>query len=266
MRRRDFIGVVCGVALVSPCDAQVQQPGKVWRIGHVLVNPPERGGAIRVQALEKELGDFGDVRGQNIELLHRFPGSQPDKVEEVIISLLPQIDLLVVWGTIGGVAAKRVAAGVPTVFVSVGAPVEIGLVQSLAHPGGNMTGITFEASTDTYGKRLQILKEIVPDLKRAAVLRAVGDPNVGFAMTSLEQAAPELGVSLVSIDMESIDDLESAFAQIKSRDVGAVLEIAGALTFNLGAETADRALGTHLPLCSAFRETVMAGGLELYPF
>jgi putative ABC transport system substrate-binding protein len=159
------------------------------------------------------------------------------------------------------VAAKRVTSGVPTVFVSVGAPVEIGLVQSLSHPGGNMTGISFEAATETYGKRLQLLKEIVPDLKRVAVLRAVGDPNVGFAMTSLEAAAPELGVSLVSVDMRSADDLESAFAEIKHSDVGAVLEIAGALTFNLGAETADHALGAHLPLCSAFRETVMAGGL-----
>jgi putative ABC transport system substrate-binding protein len=182
-------------------------------------------------------------------------------LQEVISSLLPQIDLLVVWGTVGAVAAKKVASGMPTVFVSVGAPVEIGLVQSLAHPGGNMTGITFEAATGTYGKRLQILKEIVPDLKRVAVLRAVGDPNVGFAMTSLEEAAPELGVSLVSVDMKSADDLDLAFAKIKNSDVGAVLEIAGALTFNLGAETAHHVMAAHLPLCSAFRETVMAGGL-----
>ncbi len=211
------MGVVCGVALASPCGAQPQQPGKVWRIGHVLVNPPERGGAIRVQALEKELADLGDVQSRNIDLLHRFAGPQQEKLQEVISSLSPQIDLLVVWGTVGGVAAKRVASGVPTVFVSVGAPVEIGLVQSLAHPGGNMTGITFEAATGTYGKRLQILKEIVLDLKRVAVLRAFGDPNVGFAMTSLEEAAPELGVSLVSVDMKSADDLEFSIRQNQSQ-------------------------------------------------
>ncbi len=198
MRRRDFIGVICGVVFAAPCNAEAQQPGKVWRIGHVLSDLPERG-AIRVQALEKGLADLGDVQGRNIELLHRFAGPQPEKLQEVISSLLPQIDLLVVWGTVGGVAAKRVTSGVPTVFVSVGAPVEIGLVQSLSHPGGNMTGISFEAATETYGKKLQLLKEIVPDLKRVAVLRAVGDPNVGFAMTSLEAAAPELGVSLVPL-------------------------------------------------------------------
>ncbi|MBV9815542.1 MAG: hypothetical protein JO229_07305, partial [Alphaproteobacteria bacterium] len=128
--------------------------------------------------------------------------------------LLPEIDLLVAWGTIGGVAAKELAGGVPTVFVSVGAPVEIGLVRSLAHPGGNMTGISFEAATETYGKRLQLLKEIVPALQRVAVLRAVSDPNVGFAMPSLEAALPELGVTLVSVDIESADDLDPAFAKI----------------------------------------------------
>jgi putative tryptophan/tyrosine transport system substrate-binding protein len=153
------------------------------------------------------------------------------------------------------------AGGMPTVFVSVGAPVEIGLVQSLAHPGGNMTGLTFEAATETYGKRLQILEEIVPDVKCVAVLRAVGDPNVGFAMTSLDRIAPELGVTLIPVDLKSTDDLETAFAKIKDSQAEAVLAIAGALTFTVGPEIADRALAAHLPLCSPFRETVIAGGL-----
>jgi putative tryptophan/tyrosine transport system substrate-binding protein len=174
---------------------------------------------------------------------------------------LPEVDLLVAWGTIGGVAAKELAGNVPTVFVGVGAPVEIGLVQSLARPGGNMTGTTFEAAAETYGKRLQILKEIVPDLKRAAILRAVGDPNVGFAMKSLDEAAPELGVALVPIDIRSADDLEAAFTKIKKSEVEGVLAVGGALTFQVGAEIADRALAARLSLCSAFKETTMAGGL-----
>jgi putative ABC transport system substrate-binding protein len=155
MRRRDFIGVIYCAALALPCGAVAQQPGKVWRIGDVVSITPELGG-ILAQALERHLADLGYLQGRDIVLLHRFSGPQPNKVQEVIVSLLPQIDLLVAWGTIGGVAAKKLAGGVPTVFVSVGAPVEIGLIQSLAHPGGNMTGITFEAGTETYGKRLQI--------------------------------------------------------------------------------------------------------------
>ena len=124
-----------------------------------------------------------------------------------------------------------------------------------------MTGVTFEAATETYGKRLQILKEIVPNLKRVAVLRAVGDPNVGFAMTSLDGAASELRVTLVPVDIKSAADLETAFTNIKNSEVEAVLAIAGGLTFTVGPEIADRALAARLPLCIPFRETVIAGGL-----
>jgi putative ABC transport system substrate-binding protein len=254
------MGVICGAALASPGNVEAQQSGKVWRIGEVAAYTPERGAAL-AQGIEQGLADLGDVHGRNIVLTARFTEPQPDKVREAIASLLAEIDLLVAWGTIGGVAAKELAGNVPTVFVGVGAPVEIGLVQSLAHPGGKMTGVSFEAATETYGKRLQILKEIVPDLKRAAVLRAVGDPNVQFAMISLNRAAPQLGVALVLVDIKSGDDLETAFTQIKDSEVGAVLGIAGALTFTVGAEIADRALAAHLPFCSAFKETVNAGGL-----
>jgi putative ABC transport system substrate-binding protein len=260
VRRRDFIGAIFGASLARPWAADAEQPSKVWRIGDVLPFTPERG-AYLAQALEQGLTDLGDVQGHNIVLSQRFSGPQPDKVQQVIVSLLPQIDLLVVRGTMGGTAAKKVAGTVPTVFVSVGAPVEIGLVKSLSHPGGNMTGTTFEAAAETYGKRLQILKEIVPDLKRAAVLRAVGDPNVGFAMTSLDGAAPELGVTLVPVDIKSADDLETAFINIKKSEVQALLAIAGVLTFTIDAEIAGRALAANLPLCSTFRETVIAGGL-----
>jgi putative ABC transport system substrate-binding protein len=138
--------------------------------------------------------------------------------------------------------AKKIGGNVPTVFVSIGAPVEMGLVQSLAHPGGNMTGITFEAATETYGKRLQILKEIVPDIKRAAVLGAAGDAVVGFAMTSLDRAAPELGVTLVPVEIKSADDLKPAFAKIKESGAEAVIVITGGLTYTIGTQIADLAL------------------------
>ena len=144
MRRRDFIGVIYGVALASPLGAAAQQQGKVWRIGDVGTSTPEQGEPY-ARALEQRLADLGYVQGRNIVLLHRFAGAQMDKIEEAINSLVPQIDLLVIWGN-AAIAAKKVAEGVPTVFISIGYPVELGLVQSLAHPGGNMTGITAEAA------------------------------------------------------------------------------------------------------------------------
>jgi putative ABC transport system substrate-binding protein len=258
MTRRDFIAGIYAAAVALPLGAAAQQPGKIWRIGHVLTGVPEPAG-IFVQALEQRLADLGYVQGRNIVLLHRFAGSQPDKNRDVITSLLPQIDLLVVWGE-AAIAAKKWAGGVPTVFISIGFPVELGLVQSLAHPGGNMTGITSEAALETSGKRLQILKEIVPDLKRVAVLHPADDP--AFVEQSWQDlASHELGLTVVRVDIKSADDLDASFASIKESEAGALIAARSTLTFMLGKQIADLALAAHLPSCFPFRQAVMAGGL-----
>ena len=259
MRRREFIGAVYAATVVLPFGAAAEQPGKLWRIGNVYNSTPELVGRL-AQALEHRLADLGDVQGGNIVLLNRFAGPRPDKLQEVISLLATQVDALVVWGTSAGMAAKKIGGNVPTVFVSVGAPVEMGLVQSLAHPGGNMTGVTFEAATKTYGKRLQILKEIVPDLKRVAVLRPVDDP--AFVEKPLQDlAAREFGVTLLPVGIKSADDLEAAFASMKKDGAQAVMPTRSSLTFNLGKEIADLALAGHLASCYPFRQAVMAGGL-----
>jgi putative tryptophan/tyrosine transport system substrate-binding protein len=259
MRRRDFITSISAVALASPYRVAAQQPGKVWRIGDLHANP--RGvGEIYAQALEQSLAVLGYVQGRNIVLLARYSGWQREEMREAIISLLPEVDLLVVWGN-AAIEAKELARAVPTVFISVGYPVELGLVQSLAHPGGNMTGITAEAELETNGKRLQILKEIVPDLKRVAVLRDVEIRSWGFEWTALDQAAHELGLTLVFVDIKSADDLEGAFASMKKGGAEALFVTRTAVTFNAGKQIADLALAARLPSCHAFREAVMAGGL-----
>ena len=235
MRRRDFIVVICGAALTLPFGAGAQQPGKVWRIGDVTVSGFERGQSS-AQALEQRLADLGYVQGRNIVLLHRLSDPQPDKIAEAIVSLVPQIDLLVVWGT-AAIAAKKLAGGVPTVFITVGFPVELGLVESLAHPGGNMTGIASEAALEINGKRLQILKEIVPDLKRVAVLRdATRTRSWGFEWAGLDQAARELRLTLVYIDIKSADELETAFASMNKSGAEALFATRTALMSAAGKQ------------------------------
>jgi putative ABC transport system substrate-binding protein len=178
-----------------------------------------------------------------------------------ILEVLDDADVLVVGGTIGGVAAKQATSTVPVVFISVGAPVDIGLVESLARPGGNMTGVTFEAATETYAKRLQILAEIVPNVSRVAALGAKGDPNFSFAMTQLEQIAPSLQIEITSITLDSADGLASAFEEMKKNRVQALLVVSGGLTYSHSQTIADLALASRLPSCHGFRETVAAGGL-----
>jgi putative ABC transport system substrate-binding protein len=261
MRRRDFVIRVGGAMAMWPIFAQAQEPGqKRWRIGCVFPASPE-GAKPLVAALEQRLAELGYQDGRNIKLVTRIVPPQPEIVEQAITALLPDIEILMVLGTIGGVAAKKVAPQMPTVFFSVGGPVEIGLVQSLAHPGGNMTGITFEAAIEAYGKRLQTLKEIVPQLGRVAVLRASGDANVKISMAALERAAPQLGITLSAFDVHSADDLDGAFGDIQKSGMEAVIVVAGALTYANVRRISELALQAHLPSCHAFREAVIAGGL-----
>jgi putative tryptophan/tyrosine transport system substrate-binding protein len=260
MRRREFIGAISGAALVLPCGAGAQQAGKVWRIGIVVPGTGEQH-EFSVQALEQRLAELGYVQGRNIVLLQRLTEPRPGKLEDAVASLAPQVDLLVVGGSIAAMAAKKLASDVPIVFIQSAYPVEIGLVNSLAHPGGNITGIASEAAAETNQKRLQILTEVVPDLQRAAVLRVPAEPFTRLAMPSLELAARQLGVSHIPVDIKSADDLEAAFASMKQRDAQALLVLGAVLVRGLVKRTADLALAARLPSCHVFKEAVIAGGL-----
>ena len=262
MRRRDFIGAIYSAAVALPFGAAAQQPRKVWQIGDLQLGPPGPGN-IYAQALERSLADLGYVQGRNIVLLVRYAGSQRQEMQEAVISLLPQVDLLVVRGN-AAIEARKLAGAVPTVFISIGYPVEQGLVQSLAHPGGNMTGITAEAALETNGKRLQTLKDIVPDLNRVAVLRDIDTRQWGFEWTAPDQEAHELGMTLVYVDIKSADDLEGAFAGMKRSEAQALFVTRTNLTYTASKEIADLALAARLPSCWPFRESAIAGGLVSY--
>jgi putative ABC transport system substrate-binding protein len=253
MRRRIFVAGLAGVT-VWPAALRGQAP-RVWRIGQVTVGP----GAALQPLLRQHLASLGYRDGRTVTLIDRE--APPGQVREIIRELRPQIDLLAVWSTIGAVAAKDAAPDVPVVFLSVGDPVRIGVVRSLAEPGGNMTGVTFEAAMETYGKRLQILKQIVPTLERVAVLRTVGDANVAPAMAAIEDAATRINVSLLTFDFATPNELSAVFQAMRPAGAEALLVVAGAQTFVNGAEIAALALANGLPSSHGFRETVMAGGL-----
>jgi putative ABC transport system substrate-binding protein len=201
------------------------------------------------------------VQGRNLKLSFHLVGPLSKSYEDTIVSLLPNVDILVVWSTVGAVAAKKVAGNVPTVFLSVGAPVNVGIVESLARPGGNMTGVTFEAADDTYGKRLQLLRELVPGISRVAVLRAAADANATFAMASLERTAPALGMTLLPVEIKSLDELENAFTTMAATNAQGLLVVAGTITLYGARQIAELTLRHKIPSCHTFRETVAAGGL-----
>ncbi len=258
--RAALTGVLALGVLAAPLAVEGQQAGKTWRIGDVFAGSAEVS-ALLTQALEDRLADRGYVNGRNIRLTHQFVPPEPAHLEKALATLISNIDVLVVWGTVAAVAAKKVTRTLPTVFLTVGDPVAIGLANSLARPGGNMTGVTFEASAETYGKRLQLLKELQPDLTRVAVLRAAGDANVVPAMASLERLAPQLRIHLQPIDVRSADDLGSAFAAMKKNQAQGLVVVAGAFTYLSRQQIVDLALAHHLPSSLPFKEAVEAGGL-----
>jgi len=257
MNRRNFITFLGGL-VAWPYRAEAQGTQKVWRIGHIFPASPTVVSHF-ADAFERHMLNLGYSPGRNLIVTRRFP--EPGHVEDAVRELLPETDILVTWTTLGVVAAKKLVDTIPVVFLAVGAPVDIGLVQSLNRPGGNMTGVTFEAAIETYAKRLQILTQIVPNLERVAILRTIGDPNVTFAMRSVVAAAPALKVSLQLIDINSADELPNAFETMKSLKAQALLVISSAVTYGASRQIAELAFKNNLPSCSPFQEEVIAGGL-----
>jgi putative ABC transport system substrate-binding protein len=233
---------------------------KIPRVAVVVVGTQESSDLI-VKPLAIGLSNLGYEDGRNIILRNLLVAPQADQVEALLIRLVPDIDLLVIQGTVGAVVAKKVVTTLPTVFFAVGDPVRVGVVASLACPGANMPGITYEASTESWAKRIQILREIVPDLNRIAVLLAAGDPNSDYTMAVLGPLAPAVGVTLVPVYVKLGDDLESAFDEMKRSQVQGLLVIASSLTLGNGKRIADLALTYHMPSCHGFKETVALGGL-----
>jgi len=260
MKRRTFLGVIAGGLLAAPLAVEAEQVGKMWRIAIVLPGSPDTVGHI-ANAIEAGLANAGYVDGANIRLERRFYPPDPVGAETVLRAVVPTIDLLIVGGTTGGVVAKRVTTTLPTVFQAVSDPVRLGLVASLAHPGGNMTGVSFEAGAETYGKRLQLLKEIVPGLTVVGVLGAPGDTNMPVAMESLKRVAPSLHVSIRPFEVAAITDVDRSFTMMNRSGVQGVLVVAGVFTYEHGRGIAELALSHRLPSVHALRETVLAGGL-----
>jgi putative tryptophan/tyrosine transport system substrate-binding protein len=257
MMRREFIAGLGASAL--PIAARAQQSTKPYRICQIS---PWEGTEHLAKAFEGQLAELGYVQGKNIKLQNLFVSPEPTSIEDAIRSVLPDIDLLVVWSTLASVIAKKVVANsVPIVFLSVGVPVDIGLVSTLSRPGGNLTGMTFEASTETYGKRLQMLKDIQPSLGRVAVLRAQGDPNVVHAIGALESAASLLGIRLSEFEIDSARNLPTVFGQLERSRAEALVSVAGAFTCMNSKTIGELSLKHRLPSCHGFKETVASGGL-----
>jgi putative ABC transport system substrate-binding protein len=263
IQNRKWAGVVAlGVAFtMGGALADAQQQAKVFKIGWLTINP---GRSRQFENYKKSLRALGYIEGKNIAIEYRSAEGKLDRFPALADELVRlKVDLIVANSTTAALAAKNATKTIPIVFTSGGDPVAVGLIDSLAHPGGNLTGFT-SITSELAGKRLELLKETVPKLSRVAVL---WEPrSVASAQDWKESLHParELGLQLHSMEVSSADQLESAFKEaIKARSAALAVTNSGIGNSN-PKRIADLAAKHRLPAISPRGEFVASGGLMSY--
>jgi ABC-type uncharacterized transport system substrate-binding protein len=264
--RKIFIRLALSVVLLALCvSAEAQQPKKVPRLGYLSSAEPARD-STRVEAIRLALRERGYIEGQNIAIEYRYTQGKVDRAPEVAAELVRlKVDLIVVAGGVIPIqATKNATKTIPIVMSGVGAdPVKAGLVESLARPGGNVTGIT-NLETDLGGKRLELLKEAVPKVVRVAVLYDPAVPAARQVKDDLPVAARAVGLTIQPWEIRVAEDFERVIAALnKERPEGLYASSSLVITAN-AKRIADFALKSRLPSMYASKEAVDAGGLIYY--
>jgi putative ABC transport system substrate-binding protein len=261
MRRRVFLGVLGG-AVAWPEVARAQQPTKVARIGFMRAAGPNE---KEFNAFRSGLRALGYVERQNIVIEQRYAAGAYDRLGELAAELVHlKMDVIVVDGPPAAKAAKAATASIPIVFTLAVDPVADGLVASMARPGANLTGLTLSVGYQLAGKRVELLKDIKPDLARLAVLKNPNQPASGPYLSEAEKAARVLGLTVRAFDARSPVDLPAAFAAMVEWRAD------GVITLNDGMFYSQRErvvmLARENRLASVHPETgfVEAGGLVSY--
>ena len=258
MDRRAFVAGMAAV-VVAPLAAAAQPPGKVYRIGFLSQGKPPNSW---IEALQQSLREQGYVEGRNIAWEFRWTDGSLDQLPQFAEELVRlKVEVIVARASSGAMAAKRATTAIPIVFVGVYAPVEVGLVPNLGHPGGNLTGIAVNAS-DMAAKRVQLLKELVPPLKRAVMLSHPSHPSNPVQVQGAEAAARSLGVQLEVVPVRNADEFGSALKALHGID--GLLHADTPLFNTHRARLVDAAATRRLPAIYALREYIDAGGLMTY--
>jgi putative ABC transport system substrate-binding protein len=264
MRRREFIRLIGGAAAAWPIAARAQQSKNIPTVGVLWHAGSAEEEDVYLSVLVKAFNDLGYVEGKNIHLDHRFPAENPDRYRTLGQELIDaKPDAIVAVTVVGAVALKKLTSTIPIVFV-LADPIGSGLAESLARPGGNATGLSLMA-VDLSGKRLQLLKEAVPNLSRVALLLDPTSPVVAPGILKANQTAAEaLGISLWPAEISTPDEIEPVFSKIAQDRADAVMRVIGSMLFNERARVGAAALAHRLPIMTYIAEEVPHGFLMSY--
>src|SRR5439155_24867848 len=215
------------------------------------------------RAIRDGFARLGYVEGRNLKLEHRFPNELPERFKSMAAELVAlNVDVLM-GGSIASFYLREATAKIPIVFMFLPDPVGMQLVQNIARPGGNITGVT-NFGRDLAGKRLQFLKELVPGLSRVAFLINPNQQSTRMYTDVMQAAADQLGLALHTFEARSIEDMEPAFGAMVSAGMQAVTPAQGGTAFQARAIVPKLALARHLPLCAYSKETFEYGALVSY--
>jgi putative ABC transport system substrate-binding protein len=257
MKRREFITLLGSAAAAWPLAARAQQPAKLPRIGIIDDSPIWN-------AFRHGLRDLGYLEGQNIAFEYRYAGGLPDRLASVATELVNRpVDLIATFGTPPTLAAKQATTTIPIVMMGVGDPVLAGLVASFNRPGGNITGNTI-LGPEVAGKRLQLLKEVIPSLSRVAFLWNPDNASHPAQLAELRVAVETLGITLLPLAVRSSDEFDSAFAaMIRERSDGFLMTADPFHQRSIG-RIIDFLANNRIPGMFLTREIVVAGGFLSY--
>jgi putative tryptophan/tyrosine transport system substrate-binding protein len=262
IRRREFIATLGSAAVYLPLAAHAQQPAKLPTIG-LLGATTLSVESQRVAAFVQRLRELGWTEGRTIAIEDRWAEGRNERFAEIAAEFIRlKADVIVTAGTASVLAAKQATSVIPIVFAAAGDPVGMDLVASLARPGGNVTGLSVQ-SPDLVGKRLEILREVVPSLRRVAILGNVGNPIAVPEMGEVQAAARLLGVEASRFEIRRVQDIAPAFDALMGW-AEALYVITEPLANTNRIRINTLALGARLPTMYGFREYVEAGGLISY--
>jgi putative tryptophan/tyrosine transport system substrate-binding protein len=257
MRRREFVTLLGGAAALWPLAVRAQKASKIPRIG-IIDDAP------MWNAFRQELRDLGYLDGQNIAFEYRSADGVPQRLTESAADLVRHsVDIIATYGTPPTIAAKQVTSTIPIVMIGIGDPLRAGIVQSLAHPEGNVTGNS-NLAPQILQKRLQLFKEAIPALSRVALLWNPDNASNILNIEEIRGAAPALGLTFVSVPVRSAGEFESALAVMMRERPNGLLVTADPLQ-QLHIELIIKFLATNrLPAMFQIRDNALAGGLMSY--
>jgi putative ABC transport system substrate-binding protein len=262
MDRRAFIGTLAGSVLAEPLAADAQPAREVHRIGFLSSGSPS---SHLVEGFRQALRELGWVEGENIVIDYRFAQGRFDRLPDLAAELVRlKVEIIIASPTPPAVAAKNATGTIPIVMVAVGDPVGLGLIASLARPGGNVTGTSFSIGSLASGKGLELLKEALPKVRRVAVLSNPDNPSHALAIREVQDAAPSLGAQLQLLEAREPNQFGGVFAAMAKGRAEALLVVPDSMFILHGAPLADLAIKNRLPSMHGVRENVEAGGLMSY--